>query len=649
MRIFFWLFHLKMKCSSGYFMDKKYKYLIIVLLILTTLIAFGRIVNNDFVNFDDDRLITQNIKVQSGFNAESIKWAFTNASLEYWHPLTWLSIILDWSLFGANASGHHLVSLLWHIGSAILLFLFLNKTTGSLWPSAFAAAFFALHPLRVESVAWAAERKDVLSVFFGMATLYTYAYYVEKPKLSKYFLCLVLFVLSLMSKPTLVTLPCVLLLLDYWPLGRLQKALTPQSTPVLVDKKAVKKKTKKLIVKSSVDKKKAAPVQNSRQLIGHLLWEKVPFFFLALVLSVMLILQLKEDRYMLSMQQIPFSDRMMNAIVSYVAYIGKTFWPFDLAVFYPYVNSFPIWQVLGVSLLLVGVSTAVIYLAKKAPFLAVGWLWYLGVLFPVIGLMQLGAQAMADRYTYFPSIGIAIMLTWGVTYLLPKENLRKIIIIPAAVILVGLTFLTWQQCGYWKSSITLFNQALQATKDNYLAHNNLGVALAAEGKNDEAIAHYFVAIKIRPNYDDAHTNLGVAFAAQGKNEEAIVYYLEVLKNNPNNTSAHYNLGMALKDQGKMEEALNEFRKTINIKPSSADAHNNIGIILDMYYKKSDEAIYHYRQALQIDSNNPGTHFNLGIALAKKGEIKEAIENFRQAVNLKPDYEEARRALKMALE
>jgi hypothetical protein len=268
------------------------------LLILVSLIAFGRIQSNDFTNYDDDRLITANSQIKTGFNAESIKFAFTNSKLEYWHPLTWLSIILDWSLFGSNASAHHLVSLLWHIGSAILLFLFLSKTTGSLWPSAFAAAFFALHPLRVESVAWAAERKDVLSVFFGMATLYAYAYYAEKPQISKYFICLILFVLSLMSKPTLVTLPCVLLLLDYWPLGRWQKVLTPQSVPVLFDNGAGQKKSKKLKVESSVDKKIAKPVQSGRQLIGNLLWEKVPFFFLALAHSVMLIWQLRADNYM---------------------------------------------------------------------------------------------------------------------------------------------------------------------------------------------------------------------------------------------------------------------------------------------------------------------------------------------------------------
>jgi len=628
-------------------MGKKYKYFIIVLLIVFSLIAFGRILGNDFIYYDDNRLITGNINVQTGFNAESIKWAFTNSRLEYWHPLTWFSIILDWRLFGTNAAGHHLESLLWHIGSAILLFLFLSKTTGSLWPSAFAAALFALHPLRVESVAWAAERKDVLSVFFGMATLCAYAYYVEKPQISKYFICLILFVLSLMSKPTLVTLPCVLLLLDYWPLGRLQKALTAQSVSALIDKKEVKKKSKKLKSESFVEEKITKPAQNGRKLIGNLLWEKVPFFFLALVLSVMLILQLQKDRFMLPLQQIPFSDRVMNAIVSYVAYLGKTFWPVDLAVFYPYVNSFPIGQVLGASLLLGVVSTAVIYLAKRAPFLAVGWLWYLGVLFPVIGLMQAGDQAMADRYTYFPSIGIAIMLTWGVAYVLPKENLRKIITIPAAIILAALTFLTWRQCGYWKNDIVLFEHALQATKDNFVAHNGLCISLAIEGQSEKAIAHCLAAIKIKPSIEGM-SNAGIALAAQGKYEEAIAYYLAAIKINPNDADIHFNLAEALQKQGKLEEATASYREALRINPDHSSAHINLGVILGERLKH-DEALYHFRQALRIDPGDPGIYFSLGVALANTGKLKEAEESFRQAINLKPDYAEAQRALKLVHE
>ena len=627
--------------------NKKYIYLIIVILIISSFIAFGRIVGNDFVDYDDVAFITVNSHIQAGFNAESIKWALTTSLHSYWHPLTWLSIILDWRLFGANAGGHHLVSLLWHIGSAILLFLFLSKTTGSLWPSAFVAALFALHPLRVESVAWAAERKDVLSVFFGMATLYAYAYYVEKPKLSKYFLCLILFGLALMSKPMLITLPFVMLLLDYWPLGRLQKVLTPKSAPVLIDKRAVKKKSKNIKAESSVDKKISTPAPSGRQLICNLLLEKVPFFLFAIGLSVMLIGQLQKDRYMISLQQNPLSDRIMNAIVSYVAYLGKTFWPVDLAVFYPYVNSFPVWQVLGASLLLLGISTAAAYLARKAPFLVVGWLWYLGVLFPVIGLMQAGGQSMADRYSYLSSIGIAIMLTWGVTYLLPKEKLRNIIIIPAAIILAVLTFLTWRQCGYWKNGTTLFNHALEVTKDNVVAHTCLGITLSAQGKQAEAIAHYREAIRIDPGYELARYNLGVVLDAQGNQAEAIAQYLAAIKINPYNFGAHLNLAVALGEQGKVEGAITLYREALRINPEHSGAHMNLGVILGKQFKH-DEALYHFRQALRIDPNDPAIYFNLGVALANTGNLNEAIANLRTAIYLKPDYAEAHSALKITL-
>ena len=630
-------------------MEKKYKYLIIVLLIIASFIAFGRILNNDFINFDDTVYITENNHIKAGLNLETIKWAFTATVSNHWHPLTLLSHALDWTLFGANASGHHLVSLLLHIGAVLFLFLFLEKTTEAIWPSAFVVALFALHPLRLESVAWAASRKDVLSVFLGMATLYAYAYYVEKHQISKYFFCLILFALGLLAKPILVTLPFVLMLIDYWPLERWQKALNFQSNMSVANTKNPAKEKRQHKQAYPVPKNISASAQNISQSINSLLWEKAPFIILSILSSIVTIWAQSKGGAIASLEKLPLFKRLSNAVISYVSYLGKTFWPFDLAVFYPYEQTFPLWQVLGGALLLLAISIATIFFIKKAAFLFVGWFWFLGTLIPVIGLLQVAIQPMAYRYTYLPSIGIGIMLAWGIGYLLPQEKKRKIIIVPAVIIITALAFLTWQQCGYWKNSITLFNQALQVTKDNYLAHNNLGVALVAKGKNDEAIANYLAAIKINPNYDDAHTNLGVAFAAEGKSEEAIFHHCVAIKINPNNARAHYNLGLALKDQGKMDEAINEFRKTINIKPSSADAHNNMGIIFEMHFKKYDEAIYHYRQALQIDSNNPGTHFNLGIALAKKGELKEAIEHFRQAINLKPDYEEALKALKLAVE
>jgi len=597
-------------------MNKKYKYFIILLLIVFCFIAFGRILGNDFINFDDEIYITKNQHVQAGINFQTVKWAFTSVVSSNWHPLTLLSHALDWQLFGANASGHHLVSLLLHIGGTILLFLFLNRTTGALWPSAFVAALFALHPLRVESVAWASERKDVLSLFLGLASIYVYAYYVESSKLAKYFIALILFALSLMAKPMLVTLPFVLLLLDYWPLARWQKvsALANSTVPVNVSVPG-KKKSKHRKTESSADKRITASVsttKDSKHLMGRLLWEKIPFLLLAAASSIVTIWAQDKGGAIASLQKVQFPERLANALISYVAYLGKIFWPVDLAVFYPYEYFAPGWQIFVCLILLAAISAAAIFYVKKAEFLFVGWFWYLGTLVPVIGFIQVGRQAMADRYTYFPSIGIVIILVWGIFHLWPQVKLRKIIIIPAAIILGALTFLTWQQCGYWKNSTALFSQVLQVTKNNYLAHTNLGVALVEEGKSQEAISHYREALQIRPNDDNTHYNLANALKKQGSIDEAIVHYREAVKWNPNYSKAHNNLGVYLDAQGR-----------------------------------SDEAIFHYRQALQIEPANPGFHFNLGMALGRKGDLKEAIDCFRQAIYLKPDYEEARRALRVA--
>ena len=664
-------------------MNKKFKYLIVILLILISFIAFGRIMANDFINFDDDIYITGNNYIKSGINTESIKWAFTSSHAANWHPLTWLSHMLDWQLFGANASGHHLVNLLLHIGSAILLFLFLNKTTGSLWPSAFVAAMFALHPLRVESVAWASERKDVLSMFLGMATIYVYALYVENHKLSKYFLCLALFALSLLAKPMLVTLPFLLLLLDYWPLGRWQKALKPQLLPVGNKGGLVKNKAKQRKTNSTKYKKISIPLVDRSKTIRSLLVEKLPFIFMAIASSIVTIWAQSNGGAVAYLEQLPFLDRILNAIVSYVQYLIKMFWPVNLVIFYPYRQFLPFWQVFGAASILLGVSIAVIYAIKKVPFLFVGWFWYLGTLVPVIGLMQVGFQSIADRYTYFPSIGIAIILTWGVIYL-SKVKLRKIIIIPTVIILTALTFLTWQQCGYWKNSNSLFSHVLQATKDNYLAHNNLGLALAAEGKNEEAIAHYLkaieinpyckahfnlgvalvaqgrieeaiAAIKLNPNQQEAHFGLSVVLVARGKNlvaqgriEEAITHYLSAIKINSDNADAHCNLADVFVQQNKIDQAIEHFREAVRITPSSFAALNNLGVNLEKQLKH-DEAIEYYRRAVQIEPKNPGIYFNLGVALGNKGELKEAANNFRLAIKIKPDYEEARRALNLAID
>jgi tetratricopeptide (TPR) repeat protein len=616
-------------------MDRKYKYLTVVLLIVFSLIAFGRILGNDFTNFDDNIYITENNHIKAGLNSETIKWAFSAVVSSNWHPLTLLSHALDWSLFGANASGHHLVNLLLHIGSVLFLFFFLEKTTKSLWPSAFVAALFALHPLRVESVAWAAERKDVLSMFFGMATLYVYALYVEEHKLSRYFLCLTLFALGLMAKPMLVSLPFVLMLLDFWPLGRWQQALAPVKVPAAASERSEKKKTKQRKDDSTKEKKISTPLTSRSPIIRSLLWEKAPFIFLTTFSSIVTIWAQSKGGAVASMEQLSFLARVLNATMSYISYIYKIFWPVDLAVFYPYEDPFLQLPVAGALLILIAITIIVIYTIKKLPFLFVGWFWYLGTLIPVIGLVQVGRQAMADRYTYLPSIGIGIMLAWGIVYLLPKEKLRKIILIPAAVIVLSvLTFLTWQQCGYWKNGIELFNHTLHVTKNNDLAHYNLANSLDEQGKVEEAIVHYREAIAINPYHDSAHCNLGASLATQGKTEEAITHYLVAIKINPLQYAAHSNLGIALAAQGKNKEAIAHYLAAIKINPDYADAHYNLANLL-LKQGQIDQAISHYLEAVKLNPDHDNAHYNLADVLVKQGNIDQAIEHFRKAVRINP--------------
>ena len=538
-------------------MKKKYTYLIVILLIVVSFIAYSRVLGNDFVSFDDNRYIIENNHIKSGVNPESIKWAFTAVVFSNWHPLTWLSHMLDWSLFKDYAGGHHLISLLFHIGAALLLFFCLNRMTSDLWSSAFVAALFALHPLRVESVAWAAERKDVLSMFFGLAALYAYALYVENYHFFKYFLCLILFALSLMAKPMLVTLPFVLLLLDYWPLKRWPREIS-------------------------------VPFRNRSHLVGRLIWEKTPFIFLAIVSSIVTIWAQNKGGSVASMEYFPFSSRFDNAIISYVSYLGKIFSPVNLAVFYPYEHSLPIWQILVSCFTLIGITIVVIIAFKKLPFLFVGWFWYLGTFIPVIGLVQVGEQAMADRYTYLPSIGIAIMMVWSVPLLFPREEMRKKILFPAGIAyLTILAILTWQQCGYWKNNIILFSNALQVTKNNYLAHNNLASSLLEKGKIEEAIHHYNESICVMPAHIlnskgyFIYNNRGNAYAALGQHQQAIEDYNKAILLKPDFADAYHNRGNVYNNIGRHQQAIEDYIEFIRLKPDNEEARRLLKLVLEM--------------------------------------------------------------------
>lgn len=520
-------------------MNKKYKYLIVIALILAAFITFGRIVENDFINFDDNESIFDNNNIKSGITLQSIQWAFTSLNVFYWQPFTWLSHMLDWSLFGANASGHHLVSLLLHTGAVVLLFLFLSKMTGNLWSSAFAAMIFALHPLRVESVAWATERKDVLSMFFGMACLYVYAFYAEKKKLSLYLLCVFLFAFALMSKPVMVTLPFVMILLDYWPLKRLM--MSPDAN------------------------KLSGPVK-------EIILEKFPLIVFSIASGILTIISLHGVGSVPSFEHLSFYTRITHVTISYAAYLGKIFYPVNLAVFYPYDYSF-VWWKFGFSvILLVFITLAAIYHVRKLPFLFVGWFWYLGTMIPLVGLIQAG-PAMADRHTYLPSIGIAIIISWGLPVLLPHTNLSRKILLPAGIaVLATLAFLTWKQCGYWKNSIELFSHTIHVTGNNPVAHNNRGVAYAKLDRDQQAIKDFNEAVRLQENYALAYNNRGISYAKLGQYQKAFGDFHKAILLQPDNFLAYINSGTTYVKTGHYQNAIGNFDQAIRLKPDYAEAY-----------------------------------------------------------------------------
>ena len=588
-------------------------------LVMATLVVYWQVRSNGFVIIDDDVYVTDNPYVQGGVTLKGLVWALTTRHASYWHPLTWLSHMLDCEIYGLNPAGHHLTNLLFHILNTLLLFLVLKQMTGALWKTSFVAALFALHPLHVESVAWVAERKDVLSAFFWILTMWTYFHYIQRPRLDRYLSVLLSFVLGLLSKPMLVTLPFVLLLLDYWPLGRFQFGGSKGN-------------------RKSYTRKSMNP-SGQKSSVRSLVLEKIPFFALAAVSSFLTFFVAQSGGAIGSTELYPLDIRLANALVSYASYIGKMIWPHHLAVIYPYPETFPMWQVVGAGLLLVCISILVIRFARRYPYLAVGWLWYLGTLVPVIGLVQVGVQAMADRFTYIPLIGLFIMIAMGVPDILGKWHYQRIVL----VISVGLVLSTFMvatrlQIKHWRNSITLFEHTLEVTSNNFLVHNNLGVVLASQGRNEEAIVHYNEALRIDPYYARAHSNLGLALARQGRNEEAINHYAQALRLAPNDAEVHNNLGVVLVRLGKIEVALPHFAEALRIKPDYAEVYFNLGNSLSEQ-GRIEEAIAYYIKGLWIKPDFAGIHYNLGNALVHQGRVREAIDHYTKALQIKPDFAE----------
>ena len=602
---------------------KLHVFLIYLALTLVTLVAFEQVRLCEFTFTDDIKFAAKNPHVQAGLTRESIAWAFTTTTTANWIPLTWLSVMLDSQIFGHSSTTFHLMNLFYHVLNVLLLFMVLSKMTGTLWRSAFVAALFALHPLRVESVAWIAERKDVLSGLFWMLTMAAYLRYAQRPGIRRYLLVALTLSLGLLAKPMLVTLPCVLLLLDYWPLGRLQWNGQNAANELQYAQSA------------HLTCKKTSP--------ECLIAEKIPLSMLSVASCITTVIAQQAEGAVRSMDRYTLSVRISNALVSYVSYIGKMIWPTRLAHLYLHPGpNLPISKSVIALVILVSVSAAVIYMARRrhdlAPLL-VGWLWYLGTLVPVIGLVQVGQQSMADRYTYLPSIGILIMVAWGAERLSNRWKRRNMVFaILTVLLLIGLTLCTRAQVKHWKNSLALFGHGVQVTSNNYNMHYHYANALLKDGRLDEAAFHYQTAVRINPRFKKPYDGLANTFYKQGRFDEAISVCKKRLRIGKPDPAIYHRLGMAYARKGARILAIQSFIKSLRLKPDSVPPHENLArLVMDL--KNPDAAIRLLTEAIQLNPNIALTHFNLALALNRKGRTEEAITHYREALRIKPGWEE----------
>jgi tetratricopeptide (TPR) repeat protein len=600
---------------------------IYLLLVIGTLAAYNQVRSFEFVAYDDPEYVTANPNVRSGLTLHGLTWAFTTGRDSNWFPLTWLSHMADSQFFGQRSGLHHLTNVLLHTLSALLLFALLKRMTGSRWRSAVVAALFALHPLHVESVAWVAERKDVLSGLFWMLTLLGYAHYVERPRPGRYLLVVIPFCLGLMSKPMIVTLPFVLLLLDVWPLRRLS-----------IKKTAPAGRTKKKGQSGMEPKARAAAI----------LWEKAPLFALSACSAVVTYFVQQRGGALVPANWIPLGARVANALVSCVVYVWQAFWPARLVVFYPHPVSLPAWEIVGAGLVLLGVSILALRSLPRLPYLAVGWFWYLGTLVPVIGLVQVGMQSRADRYTYMPLVGIFLLLTWGVADLFQRWPIAKPALGAMAVAACcACLILTWYQVQNWRNSEALFTHAVMASTDNYLGYYGLGGVLRDQGRLDDAATLYGEATRLYPRFGGAHGGLAGVYLKQGRINEAITELTEAMRLSPATVENRISMGIALNKLGKGADAVAELLQAIRLEPDSADAHYNLGIVY-AGMGQTDDAIAQFDLAVRLEPDRPEAHYNLGNALAVQGKMSEAIDEFTAALQLRPNYGNAHNNLGSAL-
>ena len=581
-------------------------FLVSMALIASTLVAYEPVRHNDFVSFDDYKYITENPNVTNGITANSIVWAFTKIYSANWHPLTWLSHMLDCEIYGLNPLGHHLTNLLIHIANGILLFLLLSKMTGTIWPSAFVAAAFALHPVHVESVAWASERKDVLSMLFWLLTIFAYLYYIKRPNFKRYIPVLFAFAMGLMSKPMVVTLPFVLLLLDYWPLERIRGRRTEDGGQL-------------------------------KTTVGRLIAEKIPLFVLSAISCLITFIAQKSEGAVVTLERMLLDYRVANVFISYMKYIGKTIWPNRLAMIYPlrFKNLYDP-TVIICAVLFILLTIFCIYTGRHRKYLAVGWLWFVGTLVPVIGLVQIASQAMADRYMYIPMTGLLIIVTWAVKDLVAgRPHLRIIITLLALAGLSALIMITRIQTRYWENSLALFGRTMAVTKNNPFAEANYGYVLYKAGQVNEGIAHLRRAVRRDTTSSAVLDTLGLVLMEQSKFNEAAACFNEVIRQRKNHKPAYFCLGLTLGKQGKYDEAIKYFKKVLEMDPEYPNARVKMGTVLLMA-KRPDEAVVCLNEALKNSDDNMEVYVNLAIAYNQLGDFKQSMQNRNKAAELKSD-------------
>ena len=582
-----------------------------VFLVAITWVVFGQTVRYDFVNYDDSEYVYANPNITHGLTIHGVLHAFSGKQVGNWHPLTTLSHMLDCQLWGLHAGYHHLTNIVLHTIAVVLLFLVLQQMTAAIWQSAFVAAVFAIHPLHVESVAWISERKDVLSAVFFMLTLGAYVRYAKSPSLGRYLATSILFALGLMSKPMLVTVPFILLSLDYWPLKRF-----------------------------------AEPSSAKRVIL-----EKIPLFALSAGVGVAT-LWTQEPVHG---EQLPLISRISNGVVSYVIYVKQMIWPAQLAVFYPHPQVFyphlksklPGWEIALAIVLLFLASTGAIALRRKRPCLVTGWSWYLIMLLPVIGLIQVGSQAHADRYTYLPQIGLYLLLAWAIPDALASRVERRILVATGGVAIIALAWAAHVQASHWRNGESLWRQALAVTSRNFAAHDGLGHFLLNHGRLDEAIDQFQIALSIAPDFSRAETNLMIALTKKGRMDELIAHLETHLNEHPNDAQAHYNLGNALLKKGDAQSAIAAYEKALSIQVRYPAAHYNLGIALDQN-GRIDEAIAHYQEAVRQEPQYAEAYYLLGNGLLRKARIDDAIAAYQRALKSRPAYPEVENNIGLAL-